>query len=63
MTCPMCAKEAVALFRPFCSKRCADLDLGRWLTGAYSIESAEPDDPDGEEDRLSPGFLPGADPS
>ncbi len=46
--CPSCGKLAVKAFRPFCSKRCADADLGRWLTGAYVVpgEAARPDDPD-----------------
>lgn len=33
----MCGKPAVERFRPFCSKRCADIDLGRWLKGGYVI--------------------------
>jgi endogenous inhibitor of DNA gyrase (YacG/DUF329 family) len=33
-------------YRPFCSKRCADLDLARWLTGAYAVPSEDPDDLD-----------------
>ena len=39
--CPVCRKPAVATWRPFCSKRCADVDLGRWLTGAYVIAGSE----------------------
>lgn len=35
--CPICAKPSVAAFRPFCSKRCADLDLGKWLDEGYRI--------------------------
>ena len=35
--CPICGKPAVERFRPFCSKRCADIDLGRWLKGGYVI--------------------------
>ena len=43
--CPICkAKEPVQDYRPFCSKRCADVDLGKWLGGAYAIPSAEPPD-------------------
>lgn len=42
MTCPICRSETVRRYRPFCSKRCADLDLGRWITGAYAIPSGEP---------------------
>ena len=39
--CPTCAKPAVADYRPFCSKRCADLDLGHWLNGEYRIPTDE----------------------
>jgi uncharacterized protein len=46
MTCPICAKETDPKYRPFCSRRCADVDLGRWLTGAYVIpaEAVEDDE-------------------
>ncbi len=44
MTCPICAKDSAAKYRPFCSKRCADVDLGRWLKGGYAIPSSDPDD-------------------
>jgi uncharacterized protein len=46
MTCPICAKDSDPKYRPFCSRRCADVDLGRWLTGSYAIpaEAAEDDD-------------------
>ena len=46
MACPICQKETDPKYRPFCSKRCADIDLGRWLTGAYAIPAKEEDDPD-----------------
>lgn len=49
MTCPICGKEPEAKYRPFCSRRCADIDLGRWLTGSYAI----PDDTGEEEDQPS----------
>jgi endogenous inhibitor of DNA gyrase (YacG/DUF329 family) len=41
--CPICRDAAAEAFRPFCSKRCADVDLGRWLGGRYAIpgEAAE----------------------
>jgi endogenous inhibitor of DNA gyrase (YacG/DUF329 family) len=42
--CPICGKPVVPRFRPFCSKRCADLDLGRWLGEAYRIPAEEDDD-------------------
>lgn len=39
MTCPICKRETDPRYRPFCSRRCADVDLGRWLTGSYAIPS------------------------
>ena len=39
--CPVCDAERVEKFRPFCSKRCQELDLGRWFTGSYAIPSEE----------------------
>jgi endogenous inhibitor of DNA gyrase (YacG/DUF329 family) len=36
-TCPICGKPQQARYRPFCSRRCADIDLSRWLRGAYAI--------------------------
>jgi len=35
--CPVCGRQAIARYRPFCSRRCADVDLGRWLTGSYAV--------------------------
>jgi endogenous inhibitor of DNA gyrase (YacG/DUF329 family) len=40
--CPICGKPATARHQPFCSGRCADIDLGRWLKGTYSVPSDEP---------------------
>ncbi len=51
--CPMCKKPSDLAFRPFCSKRCADLDLQRWLTGRYAIP-ARADDEDDDEAGRSP---------
>ncbi|GAB6053424.1 DNA gyrase inhibitor YacG [Magnetospira thiophila] len=39
--CPRCGKPAVHGYRPFCSKRCADLDLGKWLSEDYRIAAEE----------------------
>ncbi len=39
--CPVCGRPAVALVAPFCSRRCADEDLGRWLGGRYVIPGDE----------------------
>jgi len=35
--CPICTKASSEAAKPFCSKRCADIDLGRWLKGSYAI--------------------------
>lgn len=43
--CPVCDKPSDPAFKPFCSKRCADVDLNRWLSGGYAIPAAEEDDP------------------
>ena len=59
--CPTCGKEAVARYRPFCSKRCADADLGRWFSGAYAIPAHEPPDDwpgDGRDDGEGPRETP-----
>lgn len=46
MSCPICEKTANAAYRPFCSKRCADVDLAKWLSGSYALPSTDPDDAD-----------------
>lgn len=46
--CPICGKPQAEKFRPFCSKRCADIDLHRWLSGAYVIPVREEEDEDGD---------------
>jgi len=52
-TCPICRRPGAADFRPFCSQRCADVDLGRWLNERYAIpeeldSDALPPEPDSE---------------
>ncbi len=47
--CPTCGKPATPSHRPFCSKRCADIDFGRWLGGAYVIPATPGEDDDDEE--------------
>ena len=44
MGCPMCDKPSEKAFSPFCSQRCADLDLAKWISGSYTIASQDPDD-------------------
>jgi endogenous inhibitor of DNA gyrase (YacG/DUF329 family) len=48
--CPICGKPSVAQFRPFCSRRCADVDLHRWLSGSYAIPAVEAGDDLPEDD-------------
>jgi len=40
--CPICAKPSVERHKPFCSARCAQRDLGRWLNESYTIPATEP---------------------
>lgn len=40
--CPICGKPVTARHQPFCSARCANIDLGRWLNGNYRVETDEP---------------------
>ena len=52
--CAICGKPQMERFRPFCSQRCTNVDLHRWLSGAYAVPAVEDDDgetplPDGEE--------------
>ena len=45
--CPICGKPAVEQLRPFCSRRCADVDLNRWLSGAYVVAGKAEEEEDG----------------
>ena len=42
--CPVCGRKPDPKAAPFCSKRCADVDLGHWLKGDYAIPAVEPPD-------------------
>ena len=46
--CPICGRPPSQDTRPFCSPRCRDVDLNRWLTGSYVIPGREDDDEDPE---------------
>ncbi len=46
--CPICDKPSTPAYRPFCSRRCADVDLHRWLSGSYALPAVET-----EEDEVS----------
>ncbi|WP_435170473.1 DNA gyrase inhibitor YacG [Falsirhodobacter sp. 1013] len=50
MKCPICGRPADPAYRPFCSKRCADVDLARWLNGSYAIPTTEDEPPVGDDD-------------
>ena len=54
--CPICGKPTVVAYKPFCSKKCADVDLNQWLVGNYRIAGSERvsesnDDEFGDDDR------------
>lgn len=53
MSCPMCGKKTEIETRPFCSKRCADLDLARWFNGSYATPSEDPEDIEQALDELA----------
>ena len=46
MACPVCARDTDPRYRPFCSRRCADIDLGKWLSGSYAIPGEPADEGD-----------------
>jgi endogenous inhibitor of DNA gyrase (YacG/DUF329 family) len=48
-SCPICKKPTVLKYRPFCSKRCADIDLARWFRGDYKIPGEEAEKEEKEE--------------
>jgi endogenous inhibitor of DNA gyrase (YacG/DUF329 family) len=50
--CPICGKPASEKTRPFCSRRCADVDLNRWLSGVYAIPVKEAEDEDGTSQQV-----------
>ena len=54
MSCPICLKPSDPKYRPFCSRRCADLDLGRWLRGVYVLPGREGDTDDLSSDQDAP---------
>lgn len=53
--CPICTAPTEAAFRPFCSRRCADVDLSRWLRGAYAIAGRADVDEDGDDTLAAKG--------
>jgi endogenous inhibitor of DNA gyrase (YacG/DUF329 family) len=58
--CPICGKPSAQATHPFCSARCADIDLNRWLSGAYVIPGDKASD-DADETENDATTLPAAD--
>ena len=56
--CANCRRDASEAYRPFCSRRCADVDLGRWLTGSYAIAGDTDTDGVGDAFREAPDSEP-----
>lgn len=52
MSCPICQKPGEKAYRPFCSRRCADVDLAKWMGGAYAIPSQSPEDAEEALDQI-----------
>lgn len=50
MKCPICKRDGVQAYRPFCSRRCADVDLARWVNGGYAVPSQREEDQDLPDD-------------
>ena len=48
--CPICGKPAVEASKPFCSERCRDVDLNRWLSGSYAIPARATDEDEDASD-------------
>jgi endogenous inhibitor of DNA gyrase (YacG/DUF329 family) len=47
--CPICKKPADSALMPFCSRRCTDIDLNRWLSGVYAVPVKNDEDEDGAQ--------------
>lgn len=58
MACPICRRPPSEDYRPFCSRRCADVDLGRWVTGSYAIPVEDGSDEDPEPPERGPTMPP-----
>lgn len=54
--CPECGSTSSKRYRPFCSKRCADVDLSRWLRGAYAIPGGNVDEDEDGDDSDAPAL-------
>jgi uncharacterized protein len=57
-SCPICGRPSQARYRPFCSRRCADVDLSRWLRGTYAIPGEPEAEASGEANERAPPETP-----
>lgn len=57
--CPICGAETEHAFRPFCSKRCRDVDLARWLGDGYAIPGGQSEADEDGDDQAAGGGRPG----
>ncbi|WP_298222010.1 DNA gyrase inhibitor YacG [Acidocella sp.] len=53
MKCPICGKPAAPSHKPFCSRRCADIDLGRWLNSGYALPAPPAEGEDDNENAMT----------
>jgi endogenous inhibitor of DNA gyrase (YacG/DUF329 family) len=53
--CPICGKPATERYRPFCTKRCADVDLNRWFSGVYVVPATETEEDEKPAPKAEPG--------
>ena len=53
--CPICGKASEPKFHPFCSNRCREVDLNKWLGGHYAIPAVESDEDSGPDGETPPG--------
>ena len=56
--CPICGKSSAEAVKPFCSKRCADVDLHRWLSGVYVVPVTEDEEEDERREESDSGEPP-----
>ena len=57
-TCPICRRPTSVEYAPFCSRRCGDVDLQRWLAGVYAVPAEEDGGSaslDGDDEDAVPG--------
>lgn len=52
MNCPICGKPTRHNVRPFCSKRCSDIDLALWFNESYAVPSDDPEDLEALEEAM-----------